>query len=365
MAFNIDQSMLDYINGSSVTMFVDGVSAFSGQVITSGQLVELKTETGFKFEKEPFFIYTDTFTYQDYIFTLPLDSSAKVGSAIYTGIYDSRQRGFPNISTVIDESETGEVEPLNNVYVIDTDIIEQVNEQRFIIQYDGDTENNIDYGVYILSLLRLPFKIDESLIVGENTVKLGNRTLTVSAPQVATDSIVVDMGTITVPEMEFNALDFTNVVVNLHLPFTSSITAEAQYIIGETLGIEYIIDVYSGNAIINLTSTKVNGAVFYSANVNLGVAVPYTTQSVTNQQLYNGNITQLGNNRITRPVIELIKNDSILPYGFFTIPVIDEGVLANETGFIKVEEIDLATSALSNEINEIKHILTSGVIINA
>lgn len=355
--------MLDFITGSSVSMFVDGVPAFDGQVVASGQLVELKAATGFKFESEPFFIYTDTFTYQDYIFTLPLDSASKIGAATYTGIYDTRPGGFPNLSTVIDESDSGEVTPLNNVYVVDVDIIEQVNAQRFITQYDGDTENNIDYGVYILSLLQLPFKIDDDLIAGENTIKLGNKTLKVSAPQVVADSIAVNMGNITVPEIEFNALDFTNVAINLHLPFTNSIVVEAQYIIGETLGIEYIIDVYSGNAIINLTSTKVDGAVFYSVNVNLGVTVPYTTQSVSNQQLYNGNITQLGNNRITKPIIEVVKNDSILPYGFFTIPINDEGALANESGFITVSNINLEVDALNFERETIINKLTSGVII--
>lgn len=363
MAFNIDQYMLDFIAGSSVEMFVNGSPAFSGQVITNGQLVELKAGAGFKFESEPFFIYRDQFTWQDYIFTLPLDSTEKIGSALYTGIYDRRPGGSPSIATVIDESESGEVVPLNNVYVVDADIIESVNEQRFIIRYDGDVEDNIDYGVYILSLLKLPFKIDESLVVGENTVKLGHRTLTVSAPQVITDSIAVDMGSITVPEIEFNAIDFTNVAINLHLPFTNSITVESQYVIGETLGVEYIIDVYSGNAIINLTSTKVGGSVFFSVNVNLGVSVPYTTQSVSNQQLYNGNITQLGNNRITKPVIEVIKNDSILPYGFFTIPVTDEGSLIDETGFITVSNIELEVDAVNVERELIINKLSSGVII--
>lgn len=364
MSFTISSYMLDAISGASVEMLVDGVPVTVDQTIVVNQVVTLVCGAGFKFESAPYFRYTDMMSYIDYDFILSLETNEKVASGVYDGIYDSLYAGWPVINTIIDENESGDIAPLNNVYLVDPDIIETVNSERFVYLLGGESvEQVIDYGVYILSILNLPFKIDDSLVAGLNTVKLGNKTLTVSAEQLTTDKIIIDFGTISTPANSGDLLDYTNIVVNLYLPFVNPITIDANMAVGEAIGIEYTIDVYTGNAIINLSSSKIEGRVFYSSNVNLGVSVPYTTQSATTQQLFNANIAQTGNNKILKPFIEVIKNDVVLPHGFFTVPIADEGQLSAESGFVTVDNIELEVEALSIEKEMIIARLASGVII--
>lgn len=50
-------------------------------------------------------------------------------------------------------------------------------------------------------------------------------------------------------------------------------------------------------------------------------------------------------------------------HGFFTIPITDEKPLQDETGFVKIDEIELRLNAPDNEKDSIISLLNNGVII--
>lgn len=79
--------------------------------------------------------------------------------------------------------------------------------------------------------------------------------------------------------------------------------------------------------------------------------------------LDNGNIEIGGDNGVKTPFIELVKSDTLLSNGLFTIPVVDEAILNTATGFIQVENVELKTGALRNEKEMLLNILNNGVII--
>lgn len=254
--------------------------------------------------------------------------------------------------------ETPSVVGNNNVYKITNDTLTLVNKERFTIIAGSDTP--YDYGQYILSVLQFPFDIPDNIIGGSSAIQLANKTLTANGEKLLDDVIKVDLGTITVPNTHNNMLDFAGTQAIIHLPRAPSIVLELKYVIGQTLGVYYLLDCYTGTATINITSTKLEG-VISSTQVDIGVRVPYMADTYTAPE--NTGVEVGGNNGVKIPYIELISHDAILPHGFFTVPVVDETIINGLTGYIKVDNVELVTGALGNEKAQIISLLNSGVII--
>ena len=77
----------------------------------------------------------------------------------------------------------------------------------------------------------------------------------------------------------------------------------------------------------------------------------------------NSNIELGGDNGVTKPFIEIVKTELILPDGFYTIPVTDEDKLINHKGYIEVDQIDLKSFANHRERSLVINALKDGVII--
>ena len=277
-------------------------------------------------------------------FTMVDDTS---GSA---GTYESW-----NIAT---KQETPAVVGTNNVYKIDSNILAAVNKERFVTITGSDTP--YDYGQFILSVLQFPFDIPADIILGKFPIQLADRELTTTANKVAADRIRIDLGEIIVPDTYGNMLSYANTNAIIHLPLSPSIVLDLEYVIGQTLGVYYLLDVYTGTATINITSTKL-AAVISSTQVNIGVRVPYMADAYTAPE--NTGVVAGGNNGVKIPYIELISHDAILPNGFFTVPVVDETLISAQSGYIKIDNVELETNALGNEKAQILSLLNSGVII--
>lgn len=356
------QAKIDELAASNVEMSVNGVVAVDGTNVYLGDILTASTVGNFAFGSIELRMQDMDGAYDNIAFTVnepPTTATLNFGDG-WSNTNWGENLPSPSSFTfyVVAIPHTPEVVGVNRVYKVSGQIINEINDVRF--QQSGD--NVIDYGDYILGLIQLPFEIDPAKLGEVGNIQLGNFDTQIEAESITVDKLSVDLGTITVPETEYNLLDFANVVCNLHLPLTQSVVVDANYVIGETLGIEYLINLYSGEATINLTSTKVNGDVFFSKQTTLGVNVPYIrTGSAAN--IDNVNLTVGGDNHIKTPFIEVVKNEAVLPYGFFTSPIVDEGVLLNESGYVVVENIDLKVAAISNEKEAIIRALSSGVII--
>ncbi|MFW3388557.1 UNVERIFIED_CONTAM: hypothetical protein RF648_21460, partial [Kocuria sp. CPCC 205274] len=184
--------------------------------------------------------------------------------------------------------------------------------------------NVLDYGQYILGLVKLPFAIDSSLILGTDTITLGDLSTGVKAKKVKVDSIPVDLGNIVVSPKYNNLLDFANTTALIHLPYCDAINIDLDYVIGQTVSVKYMVDVYNGRATILISSTAINDVVIMK-EVNLGINIPYMNSS--NEHAENANIDVGGNNGVTTPYIEILRNEAMLADGMFTIPVLDESIL--------------------------------------
>lgn len=350
------------ITDNEIDMKVNGADITAGSVLRLGDSIVAKVSGIRKF-------YTDTALHGTSInFAVFFDGESQWlqfslsdndQTATFTMVDDtSGSAGTYQAWNIRTKQETPAVVGTNNVYKIDTNILSSVNKERFVTITGSDTP--FDYGQYILSVLQFPFDIPADQILTPENIQLANRQLSVVANKVATDKIKIDLGEIIVPDTYGNMLSFANTNAVIHLPLAPSIVLDLEYVIGQTLGVYYLLDCYTGTATINITSTKL-AAVISSTQVNIGVRVPYMADSYTAPE--NTGVVAGGNNGVKIPYIELISHDAILPHGFFTVPVVDETLISGQTGYIKVDNVELVTGALGNEKAQIISLLNSGVII--
>lgn len=353
-------SEIQTLSANHITLKADGVEINAqNNAIRYGQALTAATPVDWDIESITFEGDDDEGQYSPLRFTVASDK--KSASLVFnlpagkTSPYDSF---VPRATQVV------VVKGSNYIYEITQEKLTELNKVRFKTVDITDSNDAVyDFGQFILGLIELPFTIDPSYIGQPEPIKLANMDTKVSAPVIKADLIRVDLGEIVVPAGNSAVEDYSNTTALIHLPRTAPIALDLEYVIGQTVGIEYLVDVYSGHATINITSSKLGGAVINTSEVNLGVNIPYTTL-INTKSAQNINISVGGENHVTTPFIEIIRADSILPGGFWTIPVTDEGDLSGNLGYIEVQNIEFQTDkALRVEKNEIVSLLASGVII--
>ena len=341
----VKQSDIDSYTAKNVVLYVNDVIAKDGTKLT-GKL-KFVANSGYLVENA---VIRDLDGFSNN-FVLTGDSK----TATFTTVTGT-QYSAPTISTVM---ETKEVKGLNAVYELTADLLRTFTAKRFV-GFNG--QNATDYGRYILGLIELPFKVPSQYVKGKQNIQLGGYDTGVNADLLNIDKITLDLGEITIPLKFNNSLDFQNVTGVLYLPYSPPITIEPKYFVGQKLRVEYIINMYNGECIINIYSTKTNGVIIRQ-NIDLNIAIPFA-QIETNPTINSpSNIKIGGFNGLKQPYIEVLRNDVILSNGFFTIPVLAEKPLQGEKGFIQVNEVNLQVNATDSERENIISLLNKGVII--
>lgn len=360
MAFAIDNTVIDVLDSANADLYVNESKLVLGDSIDPGDTVVAKTRSDYAFTIDSqnraniYFAFSDGMGGNEQLWFV-LNEARTIGTVVYQQVMFGTDYGS---IVAITEQVPVDVVGANNVYLIDGEDLATINNDRFVPDGLGGVR---DYGNFILSVLELPFEMPEDYILESELIQLATLQTSVSAPKLNNDVITIDMGEITVSPEENNLLDYANTVVTLHLPRIDSVVLDSNYVIGETISIEYLIDCYTGGATINISSTKLND-VFLTLNVDLGVSVPYASES-RNPTANNINVVVGGDNGIETPFIEVARNDAVIPYGFFTSPVVDEDIIGNQNGFVQIEQVELQTKANSGDAQQIRTILASGVII--
>ena len=373
------QRHLDEANNNNCTMQVNGVDAKVGDMVGNGKVITLVADSGFIFYtleevSKPATPATSAcfvwFTQgQNIYIPFNVTDDPSVASWVFPQVPNNSGWFYaPKIPTtgveigatsnfyVKTEQSTPDVVGSNNVYLIDSEILARVNFERF----NATTQGIADYGQYILSVLQIPSTIDPNYLMEATGIQLAKHNTEIMATEISTDKLVFNMGSLTVPEIHNNLLDYSGVVCVLHLPYSDSIVVDVDYVVGQTLEIEYILDCYTGVATINLKSSKTE-QVFFTKESSLGINIPYMSGQWGSPE--NTNIQVGGDNRLLIPYMEIKSNDAILVDGFFTVPIVDESKLLGNFGYVVVDNIELKTNATSLENISILNILKDGVVI--
>lgn len=244
-----------------------------------------------------------------------------------------------------------------NLYTPTNDELTALAKKRF----DSDMNSNVvDMGQYISALYVMPFPIPEDLLSGEkHSIVLGNVTTQVQSSMLMNYYFHIDFGTIIVPEKYHNVYDFLNTQCILHLPYMDSVYINAEYVIGQEITIDYVVDLYSGACTVNIFSSFINDIV-ESVKGNIYVTIPFI-QGISNGVV--GTLSGMYQHNKDYAYMEVVRNipyDVKTPFGKLTK---DYGKIGDYTGYIKASEIKLESKATVDEKNSIENLLKNGVFI--
>lgn len=249
---------------------------------------------------------------------------------------------------------TPNVTGFNHLYLVDKNTLKSLAGERFIT----GSNSTMDLGTFIINVLELPFKLDDSLKGVESNIVLGHTLANTKAVELINDELLIDFGTIRVPNKYNNSYDYMNTEIRLHVPFSNVINLDVNYVVGYDINVKYIVDLYAGEGTINISSSKIN-KVIHSENVKIGRNIPF----IRHNDVVNSISSKNGvNNEILSPYIEVIRN---IPYydDVFANEVVTYGQLNNVKGYVTVNNIILNSSATQQEKNEIVNLLRNGVYI--
>ena len=255
----------------------------------------------------------------------------------------------------------------NNLYLVDGDALKELNTHRYIVEPNAVIL--ADYGQYIINLLELPMPINEDILLPNSSISLGNFTVPkTNVPVLNNDKMYVNIGEIKIPNKYNNLLDFNQTTVTIHLPFTHAIQIENKYAIGQTVSIEYIVDLYTGETTANFRTTKLDNKLFHSEPVVLGKTVPMTTASTPNRiASVRGSLSSIRagiHNNIYTAYAEVARHVPDQLDNIYNVNIVSNTTLSNESGYLIVSNIKLETQATYAERDMILSLLSSGVHIN-
>lgn len=243
----------------------------------------------------------------------------------------------------------------SNIYKVDNAIMNELSKVRF---YQGT--NLIDYGNYIFNYYVLPIKINDNMLSHDETsILLGKLDSNVKAHYLASYLLEIDLGEIATPYQYKNVYDFLDTNCILHLPFFEPIEISAEYVIGYSLFITYMLDLYSGLCTANIKSSFTN-SIIKSVHTTIIQQLPFIQYSNNNIQ---SKINTTYVNAFSKAFIEVIRKKPYYTKSTFGKETIEVTNLKNKKGFIKVNDIYLTSYATTDEKNKIKNLLSSGVVI--
>ena len=354
------------INNANLILYINGVEATLNQPINAGDILKIEVKTGYLISP----LLGDN-RISDFMFVVDFEIAEDKKSGTLNYASDDIEEGWASYTFTtttapievpddngnpIDNIKKG----VNNVYLLDANTARQVMSKRFTrIMSSGEGK---DYAETIIGLINIPFAIDDKYKTGEQKIMLADFDTQLQGIELNTDTIIVDMGVISVPHLNNDFTDYEKTEVNLFLPFCDSITLNSNDVIGFDVSINYWVNCYNGETLINIYSSK-NNALIESRKVDLKVNVPFNKIESTPSNNAFTQIQSIGYNGVNTPYIELKTLDNVLKNGLFTSPVIDEKTLIDERGFIEVENIELSFNGTLDEKDKIFNLLRNGVII--
>ena len=340
---------------NNLRMEVGGVPVVSGQEIKAGQLITLRSTSNYDIVYARF---TDPVELETYAFAI--SPNKKSGTLQLPGTVSFVSSAMEYV-TELGADIPVDVKGSNSVYKIADSDLETITTSRF--QTVTSTGNLIDYGQFILGFIKIPFEVDPSLIVGSEEVRLGPVRTGVTGQVISRDRLVVPLGSISVPAVELNSLDYQSTSCKLHLPYANPVSLDVQHVIGETIEIALSINLYDGEAQYTLKGSKFN-QVFDTVTCYLDVAIPFANVVGGIPNKNNPSNVSVGvDNGIRTAFIEVERKPREMPEGFFTTAVNVEGALLGKVGYFEVSNCELKVRATHEELERLRTALRDGVII--
>mgnify|MGYP000839483314 FL=1 len=202
---------------------------------------------------------------------------------------------FAIIGSAYPVAVVGEQYGAINVYLVTLDELAEFSGKRFFKETGTDPGTgaliyeNIDLGAYVNKIRRVYTNIGAS---STDVIRCGNYNTGVSCHQPAQDKITLDFGTAVVPAHNEDNTDYES-EIQIFLPFAGFVTLNTDYA-GKTIGLQYVINVVTGNGVALLSC---NGVVFQVEETEPSSEIIYLSPSTQvktvggddwNEMLYYG-----------------------------------------------------------------------------
>ena len=216
------------------------------------------------------------------------------------------------------------------------------------------------------SLFMIPFKIPSEMLSTDpkriTQYKEGStNVIDAEAHYTLDNKYILPLGAIEVEGEYGNVYDYKDTQVYLHSPYIEQpIGIDPSYAIDETITLNMAIDLYSGNATLNIHSTKIEGELVQRVNIPIKHEIPLMTNT---NNIVEGKIGGFIYNKITTPFIEVVRN---IPYqndSMFGKAMFEYGRVGDFSGYLEMDDTNVLTDATTAEQDMIRAELTNGVII--
>lgn len=267
------------------------------QYVKDGETVNvtLTANDGTEFDTEqstPRFYYRDASgNHKKQDLTISSDKKTATGSIQVNTDWND----FTVIGSTYPVTVVGEQHGAINVYLVTLDELAEFSDKRFFKETGTDPitgasiYENIDLGAYVNRIHRVYTNIGVS---STDVIRCGNYNTGVSCHQPAQDKITLDFGTAVVPAHNEDNTDYES-EIQIFLPFAGFVNLNTDYA-GKTIGLQYVINVVTGNGVALLSC---DGVVFQVEETEPSSEIIYLSPSTQvktvggdnwNEMLYYG-----------------------------------------------------------------------------
>lgn len=253
-----------------------------------------------------------------------------------------------------------------NLYKVDNDIMYNLSKKRITQtkiksgeMIDTGEEQIIDYGDFITALYIIPYQLPDTMLGTSTSIILGTLDTQVRAPILKNYKYTAHLGSITVPLVYNNVYDYINTTCTARVPFFGDVILANEYVIGQTLTFDMTIDMYSGNATLNVTSSF-TGSVVYSATKSIAMQVPFI--QTQNNTVVNS-LSSMYKYVSDKVTLEVVRNVPYYADNTFGKDSMECVTLSTKHGYVEVQNVKLVTTATSEEKDTIARLLKSGVFL--
>lgn len=267
------------------------------QYVKDGETVNvtLTANDGTEFDTEqstPQFYYKNASGFsQTQDLTISSDKKTATGIIQINTIWS----GFAVIGSAYPVTVVGVQYGAINVYLVTLDELAEFSGKRFFKETGTDPSTgapiyeNIDLSAYVNKIRRVYTNIEAS---STDVIRCGNYNTGVSCHQPEQDKITLDFGTAVVPAHNEDNTDYES-EIQIFLPFAGFVNLNNAYA-GKTIGLQYVINVVTGNGVALLSC---NGVVFQVEETEPSSEIIYLSPSTQvktvggddwNEMLYYG-----------------------------------------------------------------------------
>lgn len=239
----------------------------------------LTANDGYYFKEVPVLrVYSSGTGYTDYDFTISEDTLT--ATVTYTTTSTDSDIYPVAVATLKEDVPTAGYSFVN-IYHCTEENITDLAKYRFSVASGSSPVNIVDLGYYVTSLKRFYCDIPDSIA---SNIALATIDTQISANLVASNTVELDCGTITIDSTNNNSNDYSNTTCYLLLPFIGIANIDSDLVMNRTIQLKYNVSTISGVCVASIYETE-NSTLLATFTGQIAENIPYILNNIEWQML--------------------------------------------------------------------------------